>query len=134
MALLELIQGNPRTAIILISILVTFFMTVVRYFMTDREKMKEIRVRQKELRKEMKNYRDNPEKMLELNKQMMADMPEQLKQSFKPMIITMIPFLILFAWLRSTFALTAIAGTWFWWYLVSAMVFGILLSKLFGLQ
>ena len=134
MALIDLIQNHPRIAIIVLSFLVTLFITIVNYFMIDKEKMKEIKDRQKELRKEMKQYKDNPEKMMEINKQMMEDMPEQLKHSFKPMLITMIPILIIFAWLRSTFELTAIANSWFWWYIGTSIIFSIGLRKILGLQ
>jgi len=134
MVITEFIQSNPTISIVIISILATFAVTIIRYFMTDKEKMKEIKQRQKDLKLEMKKYKDHPEKMLEIQKKMMADMPEQLKHSFKPMIITLIPFLILLSWLKATFAATSIAGTWFWWYLVVSVVTGIIFSKLFGLQ
>lgn len=129
-----LIQANPRIAIIILSFFVTIFITVVTYYMTDRVRMKELREKQKALRKEIKQYKDNPAKMMELNKQMMEDMPEQLKQSFKPMIVTIIPLLILFAWLRSTFDTTVISSSWIWWYIGSSMVFSIISRKVAGLQ
>tara|TARA_Y100000310_G_scaffold271596_1_gene286144 strand:+ start:1156 stop:1560 length:405 start_codon:yes stop_codon:yes gene_type:complete len=134
MAITELIQNNPRIAIIVMAFLVTLFITVVNYFMVDRSRMKEIREKQKRLRAEMKQYKDNPQKMMEINKQMMEDMPEQLKHSFKPMLVTIIPLLILFSWLRSTFAITAIASTWFWWYIITSIIFSMILRKAFGLQ
>jgi len=134
MALTELIQNNPKVSIIILSFLVTLFITIVTYYMTDRKRMKELKDKQKALRAEIKKYRDNPSKMMELNKQMMEDMPEQLKHSFKPMIITIIPIIIVFAWLRSTFALTTLAKTWFWWYIGSSIIFSIGLRKVFGLQ
>ena len=134
MVITELIQNNPRIAIIVMAFLVTLFITVVNYFMVDRSRMKEIREKQKRLRAEMKQYKDNPQKMMEINKQMMEDMPEQLKHSFKPMLVTIIPLLILFSWLRSTFAITAIASTWFWWYIITSIIFSMILRKAFGLQ
>lgn len=134
MEIITFIQNNPRTSIILLSFIVTLFITIVNYFMVDKERMKEIRAKQKALRKEMKECKDNPTKMMELNKQMMEDMPEQLKHSFKPMIVTIIPLLILFKWLRSTYAVTAIAGTWFWWYIGFSILFSMILRKIFGLQ
>ena len=134
MAIVDLIQSNPRIGIIVLSFIVTFFITVVNYFMVDKEKMKEIRDRQKELRKEMKTVRDNPEKMMELNKKMLEDLPEQMKHSMKPMIVTIIPLLIFFGWLRGTFAETAIAGSWLWWYIGSSIVFSIGMRKVSGLQ
>ena len=137
MVIIEFIQSsawNARISIVILSFLVTLFITIVTYYMTDRERMKELKEKQKRLRAEIKNHRDNPQKMMELNKQMMEDMPEQLKHSFKPMMITMIPILIIFAWLRSTFVLTAIAKTWFWWYIGSSIIFSISLRKMLGLQ
>jgi uncharacterized membrane protein (DUF106 family) len=134
MTITELVQQSPTISIIILSFLVTLFITIVTYYMTDRERMKEIKAKQKALRKEIKQYRDNPQKMMDLNKQMMEDMPEQMKHSFKPMLVTIIPLLILFAWLRGTFAETTIASTWFWWYLGSSLVFSMSLRKIFGLQ
>ena len=77
----------------------------------------------------MKMHKDNADKMMELNKQMMEQLPIQMKQSFKLIIITMIPLLILFAWLRNVFAQTAIASTWIWWYIGVSLVVGITLGK-----
>jgi len=133
----EFIQSsawNARISIVVLSFFVTLFITIVTYYMTDRVRMKELKDKQKRLRKEIKQYRDNPQKMMELNKQMMEDMPEQLKHSFKPMLITMLPIIIIFDWLRSTFVLTAIAKTWFWWYIGSSIVFSMTLRKMVGLQ
>lgn len=130
----ELIQTNPRIGIIVLSFIVTLAITIVTYFMTDREKMKEIKDRQKSLKEEMKKYRDNPEKMMELNKRMLEEMPEQFKHSLKPMLVTIIPLLILFGWLRATFSATEIASTWIWWYIGSSIIFSIFIRKIFGLQ
>ena len=134
MPLTELILNNPRIAIIILSLMVTVFITTVTYFMTDRERMKEIKAKQKALRLEIKKFKHDPAKMMELNKQMMEDMPEQLKHSFKPMLVTIIPLLILLGWLRATFADTVIASTWIWWYIGSSIVFSMGLRKIFGLQ
>jgi len=134
MAILELIPAYPRISIIVLSLIVTLLITIVNFFMVDRKRMKEIRDKQKKLREEMKNFKDNPEKMLEINKKMMEDMPEQLKHSFKPMLVTLVPLLILFSWLRTTYATTIIASTWIWWYIVASIVFSIILRKVFGLQ
>ncbi len=134
MALTEWAQVNPKLSIILISLVVTLFITVVRYFMTDREKMKEIRERQKSLRLEMKKYKNDPEQMMQLQKKMMEDMPEQMKQSFKPMLITIIPILILFGWMKSIYVDTVLASSWIWWYIVASIIFSIILGKVFKLQ
>ena len=135
MVITEFIQSNAwnaRISIVVLSFLVTLFITVVTYYMTDRVRMKELKEKQKRLRKEIKQHRDNPQKMMELNKQMMEDMPEQLKHSFKPMLVTIIPLLILLGWLRSTF--TDILPSWIWWYIGSSVIFSMGTRKVFGLQ
>lgn len=134
MAILELIPLYPRSSIIILSLIATLFITIVNFFMVDKTRMKEIKEKQKRLREEMKKFKDNPEKVLEINKQMMEDMPEQLRHSFKPMLVTLVPLLILFTWLRSTYAATTIASTWIWWYIGSSIVFSMILRKIFGLQ
>jgi uncharacterized membrane protein (DUF106 family) len=134
MTITELIQNNPRIAIIVLSFLATLFITIINNFMVDKKRMKELKDKQKSLREELKKHKGNPQKMMELNKQMMEDMPEQLKHSFKPMIVTLVPLLILFNWLRSVFLVTTIASTWIWWYIGSSLVFSIILRKIFGLQ
>ena len=92
----EFIQNNPRWGIILIAFVVNIFIVVITNFMTDKKRAQELKDKQKSLRDELKKHKDNPQKMMEINKQMIEDMPEQMKQSFKPMIITLIPLLILF--------------------------------------
>ncbi len=134
------IMSYPHVAIILISLAVTIFITVVRYFMTDRVKMKEIRERQKQLRAEMKQYKNHPEKMMELNQKMLEDMPDQMRQSFKPMIITLIPLLLLFGWMKSVYAATSLSGSlwifpvWLLWYIGASIIFSIILNKMMGMQ
>lgn len=134
MSISEIIQSNPKVSIVIISFLVTLLMTSIRYFVTDRRLMRDIKEKQKFVREEMKKHRDNPDKMMELNKQLMEHLPAQMKQIFKLMIVTMIPILIIFSWMRNTFAATAIATSWIWWYFVASIVFGIALGKLFKLD
>ena len=134
MVITELIQTNPKISIVIISLLVTLFTTIIRFFVTDKELMREIKSKQKWIREEMKKCRDNADKMADLNKQMMEHFPVQMKQTFKIMIITIVPLLILFAWLRNVFALTIIANSWIWWYILPSVVFGMALGKLFKLD
>jgi uncharacterized membrane protein (DUF106 family) len=52
----------------------------------------------------------------------------------KPMMVTFIPIIIFFGWMKATFALTAIASTWLWWYIGSSILFSIVIRKGVGLQ
>ena len=73
MAIFEFVQQYPTISIIIFSFLVTLFITIVTYFMTDRARMKELREKQKRLRAEMQNHKGNPDKLMELQKEMMKD-------------------------------------------------------------
>ena len=134
MAITELVQQYPTISIIIFSILVTLFVTVVTYFMTDRERMRELREKQKRLQAEMKNHKNNPDKLMELQKEMMADLPEQMKHSFKPMLITLVPLLVLFAWLRGLYADTSLGVWWIAWYIGASMISSIIFRKMFKMQ
>jgi len=133
-AIIDLINSNPILGMAIVSLIVTVVMTVIRFFATDRKLMKEIKEKQKSIREEMKKHKDDVQKMSELNKEMMQHLPAQLKESFKIMLITLIPLLILLKWLRTTFEATPIAHSWIWWYIGFSMLFGIILGKVFKLD
>lgn len=126
-------HSNPRTFVILASILVSLFISGVNYFVLNKERMREIKARQKALQEEMKNHKNNPQKMMELQKEMFSHMGESLKHSMKPMLITFIPIIIFFPIVRTALLDTAIGGTWFWWYLGASIIASIIFRKLFKL-
>ncbi len=130
---IETIQAYPRTSILAIAALVSLFISIINYFVLDKEKMKASRARQKELSRGMKENKENPAKVMEMQKELMSHTMEQMKHSFKPMIITMIPILVAFWWIKGVFAETTLSGSWFWWYLIGAIAFSLIFRKLFKL-
>jgi len=118
------IQTNPKISIIAFSLVVSLFISLVNYFVLDKEKMHEIKRKQKALQEQMKIHQKagNKEKMSEIQKQILSHSGDMLKHSFKPMIITLIPILIFFGYVRNVFATTSIANSWIWWYIGSAIV------------
>jgi len=133
MDLTSIIIAQPQICIIVLSLFVTIFVTIVSYYLTDRTLLRGIKEKQKKLREEMKVSKDNPQRMMEINKQMMEDFPTQMKQSFKTSFVTLIPLLLLFNWLRGVYAQTTLTG-WIWWYIGSSLVFSIVLRKMFKLD
>ncbi|HLF53820.1 MAG TPA: hypothetical protein VI544_01450, partial [Candidatus Nanoarchaeia archaeon] len=79
------------------------------------------------------NHKDNPQKLMELQKEMFSHMGATMRHSMKPMLITLVPLIILFPMLRNALLTTEIAGTWFWWYLGSSLIGSIIFRKLFKL-
>lgn len=130
----EFIKQNPKLAIIIISLLVSIFVSLIYKLTIDQVRMKELKDKQKKLQEEIKKHKENPEKMLELQKEMMGHSGEMMKHSFKPMLLTFIPFLILFNWLRSVFISTSLEKSWIWWYIILTLVFNLLLKKVFKIE
>lgn len=130
--IVELIHTYPRISIILISILVSLFITIVNYFVLDKERLHELKNKQKDLNAQIKAHTD-PQKKMELSGELMKHSMESMRHSFKPMLITMVPILIVFWFIRSVFADTTLGGGWFWYYLITAIVASIIFKKLFKL-
>ena len=132
---LTLIQQNPKVSIILIGTAISFFISLVNYFFLDKEKLRDIKARQKELQKEMKQHQKdgNHEKVMALNKELMPMMGQMMKHSMKPMLITIIPIIILFSFIKNVYVDTAIASSWFWYYLVAAIASSMIFRKILKL-
>jgi len=126
----ELIQAHPIISIIVISIGVTLISSLVTKWLTNQEHLKSMKERQKELQKELKDCKDDCQ-IKEIQMEMMKITGTMMKSSFKPMFITIIPFLILFAWLKSVY--TPLLGFWGWfgWYLGASIVSSMIFRKLF---
>lgn len=114
----------------IIAIITTF---VQKYF-TDQETLKAIKKEQKDIQNEMQKYKDNPSKVLELNKQSMKLMGEMMTLGMKSSFITIIPLILLFRWFMDYFAQIPdfrFFGffSWFWFYLLSVIIFSSILRK-----
>lgn len=128
-----IIQANPKVSVIVIAILVTLVSMIVTKLLTNKAKSKELKEKQKACQELMKKHKGDTAKTMEIQKELMACSMEQMKMGFKPMLITFIPFIIFFAFIRKTFVGTSLAGSWFWYYLITALVASMILRKLFKL-
>jgi len=131
----SLVQAYPRVSIIVFALLISFLISLVNYFFLDKERMKEIKEKQKKVQEQIKEHQKagNHDKTLELNKELMSHTGEMLRHSFKPMLITLIPIIFLFGIIKNNYAETTIASTWFWWYLISAIISSMVFRKIFKL-
>lgn len=122
------IESQPLASIIMLSIIVTFISTMSTKWLTNQEHLKSLKARQKEIQKELKNCKED-NLMKELQSEMLSITGTMMKSSFRPMLITLVPFLILFYWIRSVY--TPLMGfSWFWWYLGTSIVASIILRKM----
>lgn len=107
MALLDPILGpllnlNPLLAISLLSFILAAISILVNKYFTNQKMLKEHKITMKALQKQAKGVKD-PATLMKLQGKMMELNTLIMKESFKPMLITIIPFLLVFAWLNANF-------------------------------
>ena len=125
-----------------IAIALMIMSSLVRRATVDMEKMKEIKNKLKEHQEVMKKASRSGDikKMQRAQEEIMKLTMENLKQSLKPMSITIIPFIMIFTWLKSQYANAGTVATlfgfdmnWFWWYFICAVITSILINKILNL-
>ncbi|MBI1935134.1 DUF106 domain-containing protein [Candidatus Woesearchaeota archaeon] len=99
-----LLKLPPVWAVIIISFIVSIIITVATKYLTNQELMKKLKEDTKQLQSQLKESKNNPQKMVELQKKQMEMTMEQFKHSLKPTLITFIPIIIIFTWMGSVFA------------------------------
>ena len=132
---LELINLYPRASIIILALALSFFISLINYFFLDKERLREIKSRQKDIQTQIKVHQKSGDhnKAMELQKEMFSHTGEMFKHSLKPMLITTIPALVFFFFIRNTFEGTTIASTWLWYYFISAIIGSIIFRKVLNL-
>ena len=132
-----LVEFNPLAAMIIITFIMTLVVTLIYKYATDQEVMKSIKEETKEIQKKIKSLKDQPEQIMKHNKELMEKQLVMFKQSLKPMIITLLPILLLFTWLRTTYTPIVeehgklfIGLGWLGTYIIFSIAFNILLRKL----
>jgi len=130
MALKDLITSNPKLSIVVLSFLVTLVMTLITKKFTNQSRMKELKEIQKACQIKLKQdgVKGNVEEMQKIQKQMMECSMELMKHSFKPLLITFIPLLLFFWWIREIY--TEVLPGWIWWYIGAGVISSIILRKI----
>lgn len=129
-----LLNWNLNLGMIIIVFVITLITTIVQKYATDQKTLKELKVEQKELQKQMKEFKDHPDKLMELQKKQFSMMPKQMKLSMRAIIYTGIPLILFFRWFSDYFIA---AGNqkfilnlgWIWFYLIFALIFGSILRN-----
>ncbi len=129
-----LLDWNLNIGMLIIVFIISIITTLVQKYATDQDKLKELKKEQKEIQKQMKEFKNHPEKIMELQKKQFAMMPKQMKLSMRGIAYTGIPFILFFRWFNDYFLAAGnpkfILGlSWFWFYLIFAMVFSSILRK-----
>jgi uncharacterized membrane protein (DUF106 family) len=133
-----LLTWNLNIGMLIIVLIISIITTFVQKYATDQATLKELRKEQKEVQKQMKEFKNHPEKLMELQKKQFAMMPKQMKLSMRGIIYTGIPFILFFRWFTDYFVSAGnpkfwLGFSWFWFYLIFAMVFSSILRKKFDI-
>lgn len=97
-----LLSIEPVYSIALISFVLSFVSILASKYLTNQKLMKQHRKDMKVLQKKAQEMsKKDPQKAMGLQKEMMDMNMVVMKESFKPMLITIVPFLLVFAWLNA---------------------------------
>jgi len=95
----------PVLSILIVSLFLTLITTLAYKYLTDQTRMKELRDEMKKYQAKIKALtKENPEKAMKMQQEMMGKNMELMKHSFKPMIYTFLPLIIIFGWLNAHMA------------------------------
>ncbi len=103
MAIVQILQQYALPSILGISAALALGSTLVYKYATDQNLVKAMREEIKKAQAEMKLNKDNPQKLAELQKKIMPINMKLMAQSFKPMILTIVPFIVIFALLGKVY-------------------------------
>lgn len=95
---------DPLLAVFIVSVSVSFLISVIYKLTTDQNLMKQLKDEMQELQKEAKELREHPEKAMEVQKQMMETNMKYMMQSMRATFFTIIPIIIIFGYMNAHFA------------------------------
>lgn len=128
-----LLNWNTDWGMVIIVAVLTLITSLVQKVTIDKDAMRALKGEQKALNEEMKQHKDNPQKMMELQKKSLEFIPRTFELTLKPSLFTIAPLIILFRWFNDYFIAhpTSIFGffSWFWAYLVFTIIFASFLRK-----
>src|SRR3989338_1531724 len=126
-------EFGPLWGVIIVAGIITLITTLVYKYFTDQKALKKIKEDHKDLQEEMKKHKENPAKMAELQKQLLQKgLIEPMKHQLKPLLITFIPFILIFGWLKTTYQSSGdmlFGFGWFGTYIIFSIIFSIILRK-----
>lgn len=99
-----MIFGLPAwTMILLISIALSFGVALIYKYATNQAVMRDLKEQLKKYQEQMKAAKNDLNKLNELQKKAMEVNMSYMKENIKPMLITMLPFIIIFWWLKTVY-------------------------------
>lgn len=135
----KLLDYNISLGMIIVTAIIMLIITFVQKYTVDNETLKRLKEEQKKIQQDMKYLRDNPEKLMELQKQSLSKAGEMFQLSMRSFSYTAIPIILFFRWFGDYFSAieppARIFGflSWFIAYIIFSIIFSIIFRKLFKL-
>lgn len=95
---------GPTWFVVVVSACLSFLIVIVYRFATDQNLMKRLKTEIKELQAELKTLKNDKDKMMEVNKRMAETNMKYFMQSMKSSIYTLLPIILIYAYLNSVIA------------------------------
>ena len=108
---IQLITDYPLATLTVLSVILTFFLTLAYKFFSDQKEIKSSKERIKELQDKMKHEKDS-EKVMAYQKEMLEVNMKHMRHSMRPMLITFLPLIFIFMWLRNTYMPLGVMIPW----------------------
>jgi uncharacterized membrane protein (DUF106 family) len=127
------VTWNPAISLLIISFVLTLITTLIYKYTTNQEMLKSFKEESKKLQQEMRLLKNDPNKVMEKNKELMEKNMKVMSQSFKPLLYTFIPFAIIFFGLRNIYqplGKILLGLSWIWVYIISSIIFSMVLRKI----
>lgn len=140
---MNIIVSDDGLVIAGVSIGLALLSFLVRMAVLDRAHMEEMKKQLKEKQKDVKEAtkKGQTKKAAKAQEEMMQLTLENMKHTMKPLMYTFIPFILIFGWLKGEYESIGTVATlfgfelsWFWWYLITAMLVSLTLNKIFKLS
>ena len=131
----SLLSWNINYGMIIITAIISLFLVLIQKYTTDQSLLREIKKEQKILQEKMKEFKNHPEKLMELQKKQLEFIPRTFEITMRPLIYTSVPIILFFRWFNDYFTSSPVKifgfFSWFWAYLIFAIIFSMIFRKVF---
>lgn len=131
-----LLNWNVTWGMMMLVFIIALITMLAQKYLTDQETLRELKAEQKAIQEKAKEFKDDPEKMMEIQKETFPLMGQIMQHTMKASVYTIIPLILFFRWFMDYFAQPSLEGfkffgffSWFWFYLVFVMIFSSVLRK-----
>ena len=98
---------NPALTVVIVAFIVSLITNIANKYLVDQDKVNESQKKSKELSSKLREAQKNGDgkeiaKLQAEQTEMLKNQNEVMMESFKPMIVTMVPIILIFFWMRAS--------------------------------